>query len=196
MLRVDAPEFELDGSSGRPRPVGDAPPPLVRALDQIGANPDLWDRLLVVGGPKGIVATRPSGGSEFGGWVYDLWLLERLAGVMKLEPLRQRARRAGVEGALRPGAVGQGAALANWQRKRGQPRYQGRGGRGGGGGGGGGGAAGGGGERGRGGGGGGERGEEAVSVAGRAPHAKASTEGEASGKWGGRRPLNHPARGP
>ena len=51
------------------------------------ANPDLWDRLLVVGGPKGIVATRPSGGSEFGGWVYDLWLLERLAGVMELEPL-------------------------------------------------------------------------------------------------------------
>jgi len=88
VLRVDAPEFELDGSSGRPRPVGDdAPAPLRRALDPIGTNPDLWDRLLVVGGPKGIVATRPSGGSEFGGWVYDLWLLERLAGVMALEPL-------------------------------------------------------------------------------------------------------------
>ena len=87
VLRADAPEFALEGSSGRPRPAGSAPPALARALDQIGANPDLWDRLLVVGGPKGIVATRPSGGAEFGGWVYDLWLLERLAGVMELEPL-------------------------------------------------------------------------------------------------------------
>lgn len=87
VLRADAPDFELEGASGRPRPTGHAPDPLVRALDQIATNPDLWDRLLVVGGPKGIVATRPSGGSEFGGWVYDLWLLERLAGVMGLEPL-------------------------------------------------------------------------------------------------------------
>ena len=87
VLRVNAPEFELDGSSGRPLPEGDAPSSLTRALDQVGANPDLWDRLLVVGGPKGIVATRPAGGSEFGGWVYDLWLLERLAGVLELEPL-------------------------------------------------------------------------------------------------------------
>jgi len=87
VLRVDAPEFELEGSSGRPRPAGDAPAPLVHALDRIGSNPDLWDHLLVVGGPEGMVATRPSGGSEFGGWVYDLWLLERLAGAMKLDPL-------------------------------------------------------------------------------------------------------------
>ncbi len=41
----------------------------------------------MAGGPKGIVATRPSGGAEFGGWVYDLWLLERLAAVMELQPL-------------------------------------------------------------------------------------------------------------
>jgi len=87
VLRADSPAFELDGSSGRPRPTGDVPVPLAQTLDQIATNPDLWDRLQVVGGPKGIVPTRPSGGSEFGGWVYDLWLLERLAGVMELEPL-------------------------------------------------------------------------------------------------------------
>lgn len=86
-LRVDAPEFELEGASGRPRAVGESPAQLLRALDQIGSNPDLWDRLLVIGGPQGVVATRPSGGSEFGGWVYDLWLLERLAAVMELDAL-------------------------------------------------------------------------------------------------------------
>ena len=87
VLRVDAPDFALEGSSGRPRPAGDGSPALVRALDPIAVNPDLWDRLTVVAGPEGIVATRPSGGSEFGGWVYDLWLLERLAAEMELAPL-------------------------------------------------------------------------------------------------------------
>ncbi|HEX5910332.1 MAG TPA: hypothetical protein VFY44_07545 [Thermoleophilaceae bacterium] len=87
VIRADAPEFELEGSAGRLRAKGAAPAALTRALEQIGASPDLWDRVLVVGGPKGIVATRPSGSAEFGGWVYDLWLLERLAAVMELPPL-------------------------------------------------------------------------------------------------------------
>ena len=87
VLRVEAAGFELEGASGRPRAVGAAPPALAGALDPIATNPDLWDRLLVVGGAKGIVATRPSGGAEFGGWVYDLWLLERLAAEMRLRPL-------------------------------------------------------------------------------------------------------------
>ncbi|HYI37565.1 MAG TPA: hypothetical protein VEX39_13200 [Thermoleophilaceae bacterium] len=87
VLRVDAPEFTLEGRSGRPRPAGPAPTTLTTALDRMEPNPDIWDRQLVVGGPDGIVATRPSGGSEFGGWLYDLWLLERLAAAMRLTPL-------------------------------------------------------------------------------------------------------------
>jgi hypothetical protein len=78
VLRVGASEFELSGESGRPARVeGDGLPGGV--LDAIAPNPDIWDGLRVVGGPDGVVAIRPSGTHEFGGWAYDLWLLERLA---------------------------------------------------------------------------------------------------------------------
>ena len=43
-------------------------------------SPDVWHDLRVVGGAEGIVASRGSAMDYLGGWIYDLWLLERLAG--------------------------------------------------------------------------------------------------------------------
>jgi hypothetical protein len=42
-------------------------------------SPDVWHDLRVVGGAEGIVASRGSANDYLGGWIYDLWFLERLA---------------------------------------------------------------------------------------------------------------------
>ena len=88
VLRVAAPEFELAARSGRPAPAGEAPATLTRMLEGLGSHPDIWDEVEVTAGPQGIVASRPSGSREFGGWIHDLWLLERMATVLELQPLR------------------------------------------------------------------------------------------------------------
>lgn len=87
VLRVDSPRFQLAGADGR-LSLLDGPTELTGVLAPIGASDDIWNELSVWGGPEGIVATRPSA-TDFagGGWVYDLWLLERIARVMRLEPL-------------------------------------------------------------------------------------------------------------
>ena len=107
VLRADAPEFELEGSSGRPRPAGAAPPALARALDQIGAEPRPvgpaaggrraeGDRGHAPVGRRGVrrLGLRPVAAGAAG----------RRDGA---RAAAQRARGAGVEGAATAGPIGQ-----------------------------------------------------------------------------------------
>jgi hypothetical protein len=84
--RVDAPAFELRGEDGVLRTAGDAPGRVADLTGELSRAPDVWRELRVVAGPEGIVATRPSA-ATVPGWIYDLWLLERLAERLELEPL-------------------------------------------------------------------------------------------------------------
>jgi hypothetical protein len=81
VLRVDAPDFELVGDDGVLRAESDVPVALRAVLQALRPSPDVWDGLLVVGGPEGIVASRPVPHRvrvQFQ-WLYDLWLVERIA---------------------------------------------------------------------------------------------------------------------
>jgi hypothetical protein len=84
VLRVGVPVFELVGEGGVLRPESadaDVPAALRAVLQALRPSPDVWDHLLVVGGPEGIVASRPIPHRvlvQFQ-WLYDLWLVERIA---------------------------------------------------------------------------------------------------------------------
>jgi hypothetical protein len=84
VVRVDVADFELVGERGvlRPEPAeADLPAALRAVLQALRPSPDVWDGLLVVGGPEGIVASRPIPHRvrvQFQ-WLYDLWLIERIA---------------------------------------------------------------------------------------------------------------------
>jgi hypothetical protein len=92
VLRVDAPAFELVGEHGvlRPESAGaDVPAALGAVLQALRPSPDVWDHLLVVGGPEGIVASRPVPHRvlvQFQ-WLYDLWLVERIADSLRAPAL-------------------------------------------------------------------------------------------------------------
>jgi hypothetical protein len=92
VLRVDVPVFEFVGERGvlRPEPEeADVPAGLRAVLHALRTSPDVWDGLLVVGGPEGIVATRPVPHRvrvQFQ-WLYDLWLVERIADVLQAPAL-------------------------------------------------------------------------------------------------------------
>jgi hypothetical protein len=87
VLRVDVPVFEFVGERGVLRAdsaEADVPAALRAVLHALRPSPDVWDGLLVVGGPEGIVASRPVPHRvrvQFQ-WLYDLWLVERIAGVL------------------------------------------------------------------------------------------------------------------
>ncbi|HWJ54167.1 MAG TPA: hypothetical protein VNT24_12400, partial [Propionibacteriaceae bacterium] len=62
VLRVDVPEFELVAERGMLRlesEQADVPEALHAVVHALRPSPDVWDGLLVVGGPEGIVASRP-----------------------------------------------------------------------------------------------------------------------------------------
>lgn len=84
VLRVEVPAFELVGERGVLRPESaeaDVPAALRAVLHALRPSPDVWDGLLVVGGPEGIVASRPVPYRVlvWFQWLYDLWLVERIA---------------------------------------------------------------------------------------------------------------------
>ena len=81
VLRVEVPDFELVGVGGLVRAESEVPVALRAVLLALRPSPDVWDGLLVVGGPEGIVASRPVPRRvrvQFQ-WLYDLWLVERIA---------------------------------------------------------------------------------------------------------------------
>ena len=79
-VRVQSPNFELDARDGRIDAPADAPGEVRGVVEAINPSPDAWHDLRVVGGAEGIVASRGSATDVLGGWIYDLWFLERLAG--------------------------------------------------------------------------------------------------------------------
>jgi hypothetical protein len=89
VLRVDVPDFELVDKDGVVRAESDVPAALGAVLQALRPSPDVWDGLLVVGGPEGIVASRPVPRRvrvQFQ-WLYDLWLVERIADSLRAPAL-------------------------------------------------------------------------------------------------------------
>jgi hypothetical protein len=87
-VRVDAPEFELNADDdGRLNPKPGAPGEVMGVIADLSPSPDVWHELRIVGGSKGIVASRGTSHDFLGGWIYDLWLLERLAAKLEAKPL-------------------------------------------------------------------------------------------------------------
>jgi hypothetical protein len=78
-VRVEAPSFQLDTRAGRIDAPADAPGEVRGVVEALNPSPDVWHDLRIVGGAEGIVASRGSATDYLGGWIYDLWFLERLA---------------------------------------------------------------------------------------------------------------------
>ena len=70
--------FRLGSVDGRPAVEDGGSPELVGLLAGLAAAPDVWRKLEVEGGPQGIVARRPVTAHPQG-YLYDLWLIERIA---------------------------------------------------------------------------------------------------------------------
>jgi hypothetical protein len=75
VVRAETPVFELRGEGGTLSFEPGAPAGIRAVVEPLAPAPGVWDELRVVGGAAGIVATRPLEGR----WLYDLWLLERMA---------------------------------------------------------------------------------------------------------------------
>jgi hypothetical protein len=81
VVRAETPEFELVSKGGVLRADSEVPEALRSLLRGLHPSPEIWQEVVVVGGPEGIVATRPAPQRiriRFQ-WLYDLWLLERIA---------------------------------------------------------------------------------------------------------------------
>ena len=78
-VRVQAPSFELHARNGRIDAPADAPGEVRGVVEALNPSPDVWHDLRVVGGAEGLVASRGYANDYLGGWIYDLWFLERLA---------------------------------------------------------------------------------------------------------------------
>jgi hypothetical protein len=86
-VRVAVPALELVAAHGRIRPQTPVPPALTSMLAQLAPSPDVWHDLRVLGGPEGLVVSRGIAEDWVGGWIYDLWLLERIATCLAGPPL-------------------------------------------------------------------------------------------------------------
>jgi hypothetical protein len=71
------PSFELRGVGGQLVADGELPAPAREVLSAL-APAEVWSGVRIVAGEEGLVANRPQREGPYG-WVYDLWLLERLA---------------------------------------------------------------------------------------------------------------------
>jgi hypothetical protein len=81
VLRVGVLAFTLVVGAGALRVTAGASEALLSVGRALQPSPDVWDGLRVVGGPEGIVASRPIPRRvrvQFQ-WLYDLWLVERIA---------------------------------------------------------------------------------------------------------------------
>ena len=87
VLRVWAPSFSIESDDGTLIASGDAAPELSGLLLRLMSSLSSWSDTRIHGGPDGIVAARGSLDMIENNWVYDLWLLERIADDLGLEPL-------------------------------------------------------------------------------------------------------------
>jgi hypothetical protein len=77
-LDAVVPAFRLGVVDGRPGVEDGGSPELSGLLAGLASAPDVWKKLEVEGGPQGIVARRPVTAHPQG-YLYDLWLIERIA---------------------------------------------------------------------------------------------------------------------
>jgi hypothetical protein len=87
VLRVNAPSFELEGRGGGLTAAPDTPSEVEGVIERLGVDTIAWERLRIVGGVDGIVATRPGVDPAAMSWVFDLWLFERIARTLGLPAL-------------------------------------------------------------------------------------------------------------
>gem|GEM_PF-3576040 len=87
VVRVRIHPFELGDDGGLPIPKGEVPASVAGVLGDLTPSPDVWNDLRIVGGPDGIACSRAGFGDWLSGWIYDLWLLERIARRARAKPL-------------------------------------------------------------------------------------------------------------
>jgi hypothetical protein len=87
VVRVSSPAFSLQSQDGVLVADAGAPAEVSEVVAALAPSPDVWHEVKFVGGAEGIVAGRPLVGDWLSGWVYDLWLMERLAERLGAEPL-------------------------------------------------------------------------------------------------------------
>jgi hypothetical protein len=77
-VEVPVAPFRVRADDGRLVADSGAVPELEEALAELAPAPKVWREVVVEGGPDGILARRPVTANPQG-FVYDLWLVERLA---------------------------------------------------------------------------------------------------------------------
>ena len=77
-MNVSVAPFRLRAADGRPAVEAGSNPDLEGILAGLASAPDVWRKLEVDAGPDGILARRPVTAHPQG-YLYDLWLSERLA---------------------------------------------------------------------------------------------------------------------
>jgi hypothetical protein len=77
-VAVSVSPFRIREHEGRPTADASAMPEVGEALAGLAPAPQVWRKLEVEGGPDGILARRPVTAHPQG-YLYDLWLIERLA---------------------------------------------------------------------------------------------------------------------
>jgi hypothetical protein len=88
VLRVAAPSFDIVSERGALRASGESPAGIHDLVKGLTRDPATWSDSRIAGGPEGIVAARSAIDGTTGSWPYDLWLLERIARVLDLSPLK------------------------------------------------------------------------------------------------------------
>jgi hypothetical protein len=87
VVRVQAPDFTLESKGGVLVAGAGAPAEVAEVIGSLTPSPDVWHDVRVQGGADGIAASRPLVGDWLSGWVYDLWLGERIAARLGAKPL-------------------------------------------------------------------------------------------------------------
>ena len=87
VLRVGAPPFQIEAEGGALRASDESPPEIRGLIRGLTPDPTTWSDTSVTGGPDGIVAARSFFDGVENNWVYDLWLCERIAQLLRLSPL-------------------------------------------------------------------------------------------------------------
>jgi hypothetical protein len=77
-VKVPVAPFRLRAADGRPAVEAGSTPELEGALAGLAAAPEVWRKVEVDAGPDGLIARRPVTAHPQG-YLYDLWLIERLA---------------------------------------------------------------------------------------------------------------------
>jgi hypothetical protein len=88
VLRVESPTFQINSEEGTLRLDGPAPAEVEQLVNALPTSTPTWSDARISGGPEGIVATRDAIDGLENSWVYDLWLMERIAERLSLPPLR------------------------------------------------------------------------------------------------------------